>query len=208
MSPLWFAITAAGVVGFLVAEYFESTIGRWIFKPLASAGFVGAAISAGALESSYGRWLTAALAFCWLGDVLLIPRSTFILGLASFLVGHLLFAAAFLARGVNSSVSLVAGAVSLIPLFVVARWLLPRVEKKMKGPVIAYMLAISGMVSLAVGSFRFSPSRFALAGAIAFYLSDLSVARDRFVAPGFVNRLWGVPLYYFAQLLFAASCLR
>jgi hypothetical protein len=41
-----------------------------------------------------------------------------------------------------------------------------------------------------------------LAAAVAFYLSDLAVARDRFVAPGFRNRLWGLPLYYGAQLLF------
>ena len=38
-----------------------------------------------------------------------------------------------------------------------------------------------------------------------FYLSDLAVARDRFVSPGFANALWGLPLYYVAQLLFAYS---
>ena len=37
-------------------------------------------------------------------------------------------------------------------------------------------------------------------GAIGFYLSDLSVARDRFVVSAFVNRLWGLPLYYAAQV--------
>jgi hypothetical protein len=67
------------------------------------------------------------------------------------------------------------------------------------------MLAISAMVSLAAGSFAARPSLLLLTGAIGFYLSDLSVARDRFVAPGFVNRLWGIPLYYGAQLLFAWS---
>jgi hypothetical protein len=40
---------------------------------------------------------------------------------------------------------------------------------------------------------------------LAFYLSDLAVARDRFVARAFVNRLWGLPLYYAAQILFAVS---
>jgi hypothetical protein len=39
--------------------------------------------------------------------------------------------------------------------------------------------------------------------AVAFYLSDISVARDRFAQAGFGNRLWGLPLYYLAQLLFA-----
>ena len=42
-------------------------------------------------------------------------------------------------------------------------------------------------------------------GALAFYLSDLSVARDRFVRPAFVNRAWGLPLYYGAQFVLAAT---
>ena len=44
-----------------------------------------------------------------------------------------------------------------------------------------------------------------MTAAVAFYVSDVSVARDRFVAPGFGNRIWGLPLYYGAQLLFALS---
>jgi uncharacterized membrane protein YhhN len=44
-----------------------------------------------------------------------------------------------------------------------------------------------------------------LAGAVAFYLSDLSVANDRFVHESFFNKLWGLPLYYAAQILLAAS---
>ena len=47
-----------------------------------------------------------------------------------------------------------------------------------------------------------------LLGAVLFLLSDLSVARDRFVAPGFVNRLWGLPFYYGGQVLLAASVAR
>jgi hypothetical protein len=33
--------------------------------------------------------------------------------------------------------------------------------------------------------------------------SDVAVARDRFVAPSVGNRLWGLPLYFVAQLLLA-----
>jgi hypothetical protein len=61
------------------------------------------------------------------------------------------------------------------------------------------------MVALAAGSFSYRVSWLLAAGAFGFYLSDLSVARDRFVAPAFVNRLWGLPLYYAAVLLLAAS---
>ena len=44
-----------------------------------------------------------------------------------------------------------------------------------------------------------------LTGAAMFCVSDLSVARDRFVSPGFVNGAWGLPLYFGGQLLLAAS---
>jgi uncharacterized membrane protein YhhN len=44
-----------------------------------------------------------------------------------------------------------------------------------------------------------------LAGAALFFVSDLAVARDRFVAHGFANRLWGLPAYYAGQLLIAWS---
>ena len=36
-----------------------------------------------------------------------------------------------------------------------------------------------------------------------FVVSDLAVARDNFVTPGFTNRLSGLPLYYGGQLLLA-----
>lgn len=43
------------------------------------------------------------------------------------------------------------------------------------------------------------------AGAALFYLSDLAVARHRFVAPGPENKLIGLPLYYAAQLILAST---
>jgi hypothetical protein len=38
-----------------------------------------------------------------------------------------------------------------------------------------------------------------------FYLSDLAVARERFVSSTFWNRAWGVPLYFGAQLVLAST---
>jgi hypothetical protein len=40
---------------------------------------------------------------------------------------------------------------------------------------------------------------------VAFAASDVSVARDRFVREDFLNRAWGLPLYYGGQLLIALS---
>ena len=42
-------------------------------------------------------------------------------------------------------------------------------------------------------------------GAVAFYFSDVFVARDRFMKEEFVNRLVGLPTYYVGQFLIAFS---
>ena len=77
-------------------------------------------------------------------------------------------------------------------------------------PVIAYIIVITAMV---VGAFTIlgdsalvSTGRFVvLFGAVSFYISDLFVARDRFLKTEFVNRLIGLPLYYGGQFLLAFS---
>ena len=43
------------------------------------------------------------------------------------------------------------------------------------------------------------------AGALLFAISDVSVARDRLVCPEFANSVWGLPLYFGAQLLLAST---
>jgi uncharacterized membrane protein YhhN len=198
-------LTAFGMVLFLAAERRRWRAGKWLGKPLASAGFVAVALDRGALGTPYGRLVLAALVFSFAGDLLLIPASTLLVGLGAFLVGHLWFAAAFLVRGVSPPAAAVAAVGAALALLPVARWLLPHVRGRMRAPVIAYMTAISAMVALAAGSHAARPAPLLLGGALAFYFSDLSVARDRFVAAGFVNRLWGIPLYYAAQLSLAWS---
>jgi hypothetical protein len=40
-------------------------------------------------------------------------------------------------------------------------------------------------------------------GATLFFASDLAVARERFLARDFTNKLYGLPAYYLGQLLIA-----
>jgi uncharacterized membrane protein YhhN len=200
------ATTAGALVLLLVAERRGSRGLAWVAKPLASAGFVALALARGAGASGYGRLVLAALALGWLGDVLLIPkgaRRAFAAGLGAFLLGHLAFATAFLARGVAApwlaGGALAAGAAALP----IARWLAPHVPDALRLPVRAYVVVISAMVACAAGAFGATRDSALLVGALAFFLSDLAVARERFVAKGFSNKLWGLPLYYGAQLLLA-----
>jgi len=203
----WILFTLVATALLLVAEARASHAGRWLWKPLASTGFVATALAGGAWQTTYGRWVVLALVLSWWGDVLLIPRqrAAFAAGLASFLAGHLAFAVAFLARGVALPWLIVTLVVVALLAVAVDRWLQPHVPAKLRVPVRAYFAAISFMVACALGTWGFAGCARIPIGALLFFFSDLSVARDRFVAPGFVNRLWGLPFYYGGQLFLAAS---
>ena len=71
----------------------------------------------------------------------------------------------------------------------------------MRLPVIVYVLTI---VTMVVGALEVMHPVLTT-GAVLFFASDLAVARDKFVEPGFANRSWGLPCYYAGQLLIAWS---
>lgn len=201
------AFTLASLLALLAAEYSGRRGGVWLAKPLASTGFVLTAVHAGAFGSPYGVVVLVALLCSWWGDVLLIPKREvyFKLGLGAFLLGHVAFSAAFLMRGV-APLWAFGALLGVVPVgLAVGRWLLPNVPMKLRMPVVAYMAVITIMVTTAAGTYARHGDLRLLLGALMFYLSDLSVARDKFVAPGFNNKLWGLPCYYFAQLLLALT---
>lgn len=206
-APWWFvAITALGVVGTLVGERLEKPW-RFVAKPLASSGFVGLGLALGATNTEYGRWILIALAFGWVGDVFLLgsTRSWFLTGLVAFLIGHLAYVVAFIIAGLSVTPTIVAASVAAIAASLVYRWLRPHLPSEMVLPVAVYVVIISAMAVTAVGATAAGATTLIVAGAVAFYFSDLAVARNRFVAPGMINRLWGLPLYYLGQILLAWS---
>ena len=203
----WFFVTGIALVVLLIAEAKGLRWLKWIAKPTASSGFLAVALAAGALDSTYGRVLFVALAFCWLGDVLLIPkdRRIFTAGLVAFLLGHVVLIGAFPlhgfdARGAGAALLLVAPAA-----FLALRWLTPHLSSGMRAPVHAYVAAISVMVLVAAGATLGGAGAVVLIGAVCFFVSDLAVARERFVVSAFSNRAWGLPLYYAATLLLATT---
>jgi uncharacterized membrane protein YhhN len=202
------AATVVAMIGLLFSEYRGLRSGVWVAKPLASTGFIAVALAAGALETPYGLTVLAALMLCWVGDVFLIPKGAsgfFLVGLAGFLLGHVGFVVAFTLRGPDPLWMAAAALLVFLPALVVLRWLHPNLSGKMRIAVVAYVVVISLMVVTAAGATA-STGRGAIAlGATCFYLSDLHVARDRFVSRSFWNKSWGLPLYYAAQLLLAST---
>jgi uncharacterized membrane protein YhhN len=208
-DPLLYQVVCAlAVAGLLVAEWRGSRPGVWVAKPLASTAFIAAAFAWGALDSTYGRLVLLALALCWLGDVLLIPRerpAVFIAGITSFLLGHVAFAGAFAQRSLDAT----AFGASAVPMAVFAgvviRWLWPRLSGVFRAAVPLYVVVISLMVATGFGTVAGAGRPEIALGALMFTASDLAVARDRFVSPGFANPAWGLPLYFAAQLVLAST---
>ncbi len=207
-GALLIAILAAGVLAVLYDERRGPTALSWVAKPAASLAFVALALAGGAWHSAYGRWVLVALALSLCGDVLLIPRGSgklFKAGLLSFLSAHLAYVAAFGVRGLEPWAT--AGALLAVAALgaVVLRWLRPHLSASMRLPVYAYVAVISLMVAAAAGTALPAPGGLILGGAVLFFASDLAVARQRFVSPGLVNRVCGLPLYYTAQIFLALS---
>jgi uncharacterized membrane protein YhhN len=208
-------ITVICIILLLARERRGDLFGQAILKLMASTGFIGCALVAGAWQSSFGRWVLVALVLSWAGDACLLSRRRreFLIGLACFLLAHLVYSVALVQLGVDRESLLLAGLVLTVVGFGVAFWLLPKVESGMQVPVAAYLVAISTMLAFGAGAAAAASDRgvpgpiasILLIAPLAFYFSDLFVARDRFVAHAFINRLWGLPLYYGAQILFAVS---
>jgi uncharacterized membrane protein YhhN len=184
----------------------ESVGSRWRLaaKMAASSGFVAVALAAGAGESTFGRLILVGLALSWFGDLLLgLPR-TFLGGLVAFLLAHIAYAVGFLVRGTGTEMAVAAVVVAVIAA-AAWRWLSPHLDDRMRTPVATYVVVISAMVILAVGAAGDSGDWRIPVGVAAFFVSDLAVARDRFVSPGIANRVWGLPLYYGGQILLALA---
>jgi uncharacterized membrane protein YhhN len=160
-------------------------------------------------------WFIAALLCSLLGDVLLIPKGrkrVFLAGLVAFLVAHALFIPAWSVRGLHTGVTAAIAVVVIIVSAVVLRWLRPHVKGPLWGAVVVYVVIIGAMLATAWGAVAHGATVSggvtpALGGgALSFWCSDLFVARQRFVRPGLVNRVVGIPLYYFGQLGLIAGC--
>jgi uncharacterized membrane protein YhhN len=206
LNELGELMTGVGLVGLLFGEWKDQPGVRAVSKPLASLGFIVAAIGFGALDSRYGNIVLAGLVLGAIGDVCLLGQAKkyFIAGLVSFLLGHVAYVVAFSGLPISLTPALIAAAVITPLMAVIARWVFPHAPG-MRVPIGIYMLVIAAMCVVAIGAGAAGAPWMIPVGALMFAASDIAVVRDRFVASGFMNRLWGLPLYYAAQLIIAWS---
>lgn len=204
----WLVALTAALVAVLVWNQRRDAPGfDRMVKMAASTGLVSVALSVDATASTYGRLVLGAIALSWVGDLLLtfVDRGAFLGGLFAFLAAHIAYIAAFSVRGIDPAWLIVAGVLLVAVAAVVWRWLRPHVGDPFRRPVLVYTVVITAMVAAALGTTGLSLDARIPLGAAAFYLSDLAVARNRFVAPGSINRVVGLPLYYTGQVLLALS---
>lgn len=177
-------------------------------------GFLFLALGFGALDSGYGRYIFVGLVACALGDVFLLSRNrkaVFRLGMLAFAIGHISYVLAaeqILRPDMSFLIFILTTFLGLAVGFTVFRSLKTDIPKDMIWPVGIYTLIISLMLLRAFQTDMDGPHLFMVAGAVFFGISDIFVARDRFVAPNPKNAWVITPLYFGAQALFALSVLR
>lgn len=180
---------------------------EYVLKPLTMAVLIAAAASADMPVVKV--WIIAALAFGLLGDVGLMlsnkgaskPDLPFMLGLGSFLVGHICYLAAFARYGIHGK-AIIAGALIVVGAAVVT---LPRVlagaqragGRELAAVVSLYAAALSAMAVLAVGTSIVATA----IGGLLFLASDMLIAIERFVTKLRFGSLAVIVTYHAAQVL-------
>ena len=143
----------------------------------------------------------------------MLPREQFIPGLVSFLIGHLCYLIGFNSSGV------IFNAATLLLLIVVlftgyrvyrriAAGLQASGKDKLKMPVLIYSIVISLMLYSALTTlvrtdWRIFAALFASSGALLFFISDTTLAFNKFVQPLPNARVITMITYHLGQILIA-----
>lgn len=189
MIPVLIGAACASATAAIAADWQERRQPAfYALKPLTTLLILALAVAGTA--GTYRLALTVALALSLAGDIALMFTATrhgsswFLAGLASFLLAHLAFVAAFL-QGVGA-VALPGWLVLIVAWGLAMLWaLLPRAGA-MKLPVLLYCMVLAAMVFAAaarVEAFGTPGAQRALAGAVLFMLSDSLLGWRRFRGP-------------------------
>lgn len=204
---LLITITAFACIALVALLFAGLPVPAAAAKLIASSAFITLALYSGALASVYGRLILTGLVLSWCGDMFLVgqSRTAFLAGLVAFLLAHVAYVTAFVRHGYARRWVIVAAVPVTAIAIIVFVWLEPHTPPDLLNPVRAYIAVISVMVIFATGTQGQGGSRLIVAGAIMFFLSDLSVASLRLVQTDYPTYLIGLPLYYAGQVCLALS---
>jgi uncharacterized membrane protein YhhN len=206
-AALSLAALGSGILHVL-AEYHGPRLQIYLFKPLTMILILALAfLRAKAAPGLYGRAVIGGLLCSLAGDVfLMLPSDRFLPGLASFLLAHLFYIAAFTDgfRFGRSCRALWPFGLYGLLIFLI---LLPTLGP-MKWPVLGYILVILAMgwqawVRWAATGRR--PALWAFLGALLFIVSDSVLALNRFYQPLGPAQAVILSTYFTAQWLITLS---
>ena len=185
------------------AESARATTVELVSKPVATIAIGVLAVAASDPDVPTGALVAGVVGFllCLGGDVALLPAvDRFVVGLGSFLAGHLAFVVMFVLLGLDRWwLGLVALGAAVVVALVVGRPILRGAAAKDPGlvvPVRAYLTIISSMAVVGWATGR--PA--AIAGSSLFVLSDSLLGRRQFVTSHRWSAL-AVMVTYHAALL-------
>jgi uncharacterized membrane protein YhhN len=192
----------------LWAEHRDARRAFYLFKPLTTILILALAAAAPQpVSRGYQALVCAGLLFSLAGDVfLMLPRDRFVAGLASFLVAHLFYVAAFAPRPVTLAAPLVL-ALLLAYGAVLLRALWPRLGT-LRVPVAVYAAALLVMAWQAAERHAMlgtTPALLAALGAGLFVISDSVLAWERFRQRHGYGQAVVLGTYFAAQWLIASS---
>lgn len=196
--PLSCMATGVSMGGAITMVGLRGTDLRFPLVLTASSAFVFAGIAGQGWRHPFGRHMILGLFLCCLGDV--VGSWNFFGGAFAFLAAHVAFIIAIWRQGVQYSVikSIPIALLITVAGGILLLWLLPHVPDSEKGFVVVYISIISLLV-LAAASIRLKKgSALFLIGTLLFYLSDIFVARWRYIHPSPINAWFCYPLYYAA----------
>ena len=215
--PVYLPIVVALAVLVPILVFFEikkQKKGIYPIKPVCTLLIITAALLSLTLPGhvkAYTLSIILGLILSLGGDVSLMfqeHKKPFMVGLVFFLLAHVVYGVVFLKFAGITSTFYIVGAIFLALGIAVYLFLYPGLES-MKGPVAAYILIITFMVTsagstLAAASFPRSAALCVIIGSILFWFSDVILAANRFRIPMKYNRLSLIP-YFTGQLLIALS---
>jgi uncharacterized membrane protein YhhN len=208
-DKLLLALSLACGVAYLVTRGLGPFPGSVVVKVLSVSAL--ALLALRSLRSRDGLILCVSLLFSSLGDMFLAldAGELFVFGLGSFLTAHLLYVALFV-RSWPKPLTASAGQKLLVALLILYGaamfvWLRPGLGGR-AAPVAVYLIAITAMcVAATLAGLR---TRWIVAGALLFILSDSLIAIGKFKTPVEYGDYLVWSTYYAAQLLIAAGFLR
>jgi uncharacterized membrane protein YhhN len=200
--------TLAAVLVQMQGEYRGPRALLYAAKPLATLLVIALAAAAppGA-EPWVARWILAGLVFSLAGDVLLmLPSDRFAAGVASFLIAHLCYIAAF-THEAGFQLAPAPGLVLAVAAALVYQRLAPALGN-LRIPVIVYVGVLVVMAWQALARSLTLPGSgpaLAAVGACFFVVSDSALALARFQRPFAGSRAVVAGTYFVAQWLIALS---